>query len=62
MKISGYCVGLFFRFVVNSENMKKNNVQALRLRKRMTMEMLSLVSGIPVTTLHRIENGQPVDK
>jgi transcriptional regulator with XRE-family HTH domain len=62
MKFSGYCIGLFFRFAVNSENMKKNNVQTIRLRKGMTMEKLSLVSGIPITTLHRIENGQPVDK
>lgn len=62
MKISGFCRRLFFRFAVNSENMKKNNVQAIRLRKRMTLETLSLVSGIPLTTLHRIENGQPVDK
>jgi transcriptional regulator with XRE-family HTH domain len=62
MKFSGYCIGLFFRFPVNSENMKKNNVQIIRLRKGMTMEKLSLVSGIPITTLHRIENGQPVEK
>ncbi|MDE3016366.1 MAG: helix-turn-helix transcriptional regulator [Pseudomonadota bacterium] len=42
--------------------MKKNNVRTLRLRKGWSLERLSEVSGLPLTTLHRIETGQPVDK
>lgn len=62
MTFSGFNRGLRFPPGVNSENMKKNNVRAIRQRKRMSLERLVEASGIPLTTLHRIENGQPVDK
>lgn len=42
--------------------MKRNNVRTLRLRKVWSLEKLSEVSGVPLTTLHRIETGQPIDK
>ena len=42
--------------------MKKNNVRTIRQRKGMSLERLSDTSGIALTTLHRIENGQSVEK
>jgi DNA-binding Xre family transcriptional regulator len=37
--------------------MKTNNVKFIRLRRNITIDKLVEVTGIPKTTLHRIENG-----
>jgi len=37
--------------------MKTNNVKSIRLRRNLTIDRLVEITGIPKTTLHRIENG-----
>ena len=37
-----------------------NSLRYMRVRRSMSIETLSEITGIPLTTLHRLETGQPI--